>query len=287
METGEEVRISNTTIPQAMRAEFSPTGTDVAVQSDVTARNLITVGRIADGAFVGQALPTTVTDFTFSDTGELFYAEVLAQGTDTQGKSLNLTTGATRDLFTIPFRAATIGWANNGRTSHYTYTKPASLLMGYLYTIRNNTIVREPVTGNGLNVMANDTYIVYSNRQGEYYASFVYNQVTREYLTMPIVALPEKCTFSKSQNFILYCGYEFTIHPYTFPDDWYKGTISLNDSIWRIDLTESSAEQLVIPMQAIARELDITTVHHSSATRMLYFINKHDKTLWVYELLGS
>ncbi len=287
METGEETRISNTTLPQAMRAEFSPSGDSVAVQADVTARNTITVGTIENGEFIGQTLPTTARDFAFSDSGELYYSEVPTSGTDTLGRIFNLTTNTTRDLFTIPFRSASIGWAKNGRTNNYVYTKPASRLLGYMYSIAGGTIVREPIVGDGLNVIANDDYIVYSLRSGESHLSYTYNRNTGEYGTIPILPIPEKCVFSGIRKNILYCGYEYTFYDYKFPDTWYKGQISLNDSLWRVDLSESSASQLVIPKDAIGRELDITTPTHSSNTSMLYFINKHDKTLWVYELLGS
>ncbi|MFN3188246.1 MAG: hypothetical protein ACK42D_01740 [Candidatus Paceibacteria bacterium] len=287
METGEEIRVSNTTVPQAMRAEFSPSGAQVAIQADVTARNLVTVGTITNGEFTSQNLPTTVTDFTFADNGELYYSEVPASGTDTLGIALNLTTNTSRNLFTIPFRAANIGWAKEGRNTHYTYTKPASRLLGYMYSITGSTILRQPVSGNGLNVIANDDFIVYSLRSGETHLSYTYNKNTKEFGTIPILPIPEKCTFSTTQTNVLYCGYEYTFYDYRFPDTWYKGQISLNDTLWRVNIEESSAGQLVIPMQTIGRELDITSMAHSGNTAMLYFINKHDKTLWAYDLVGN
>lgn len=284
METGEEIRVSNTTVPQALTAEFSPDGTQVAIQADVTDRNLVTVGKIENGEFIGKPLPTSVTDFTFADNGELYYTEVRSQGVDTLGKALNLTTGATRDLFTIPFRAAAIDWAKGGQITNYTYTKPASRLLGYFYSINRGNIVREPISGEGLTVIANDRYAAYSLRSGDNHLSFTYNRDTKEFGTIPILPLPEKCTFASDEPSVLYCGYEYTIHDYHYPDNWYKGLISLNDSLWRVDLNDSSAVQLVIPLQTIGRELDIISPQYSASSSMLYFINKHDKTLWVYEL---
>lgn len=285
METGEEIRVSNTTLPQAMRAEFSPSGQQVAVQTDISARNIVTIGTIENGEFVGQTLPTTITDFTFKDNEELYYSEIPTGGIGTVGKTFNLATNISQDLFTIPFRATNIGWAKNRRTTHYTYTKPASLLLGYMYSITSGTITREPVTGNGLNVIANDSYIVYSLRSSETHLSYTYDRNTGKYNTIPILPIPEKCAFSDTQDNILYCGYEFTSYDYKFPDTWYKGQISFDDSLWQVDVGGSSAMQLVIPMDVIGRELDITTLTHSSDTSMLYFINKHDKTLWAFDLL--
>jgi hypothetical protein len=283
METGEEIRISNTTVPQAMRAEFSPSGKEVAIQADVTARNLVTVGRINNGEFTGQSLPATVTDFTFADTGELFYAEIPTQGTDTIGKSFNLTTGSTRELFTIPFRAATIGWAKDGRTTHYTYTKPASRLMGYLYTIRSGTIVREPVTGNGLNVIANDQYIIFTRRNGNQNESLALDRQTNTLIRLATIVIPEKCTFSKSEANVLYCAFELDIYNYNFIEEWYKGIRSFNDPIWQINLIDGSAS-VILPNNESLQPLDMYELFHSVNTLNIYFINKHNKTLWAYDL---
>jgi len=286
MKTGEEARISNTTVPQALKAEFSPSGKHVAIQADVTARNIITAGAIENGEFSGTPLSTSVTDFTFADNGELYYSEVPPQGTDTIGKALNLTTGTTRELFTIPFRFAAIGWAKDGRTTHYTYTKPASRLMGYLYSINNGTIVREPITGNGLNVLANDAYTTFTIRQGENYVSYVRKNNSTTVYQAPIPITPEKCTFISAKSDALYCAaQDFYQLTYEFPENWYKGLINFNDKLWLVSLSESSASPFANPLTITGRELDLYQLSHSPSTLMLYFINKHDKTLWVYETI--
>lgn len=285
METGEEARISNTTIAQANRAEFSPSGDQVAIQADITARNTITVGTIAEGEFTGQNLPTSITDFTFADTGELYYSEITAGGTDTLGKALNLTTSNTRDLFTIPFRSASIGWAKDGRTVHYTYTKPASRLFGYMYTISGDTVLREPVTGNGLNVIANDTHIVYTRREGEQNITYAYNRDTNSVTELAINVIPEKCTFPKLENQtdILLCAYDMGFYDYKFIDEWYKGIRSFGDAVWEIDLNSGSARN-TLASNTSGQALDIQSLLYSDDTNTLYFINKNNKTLWAYDL---
>lgn len=285
METGEEIRVSNTTIPQANKAEFSSNGTHVAIQADVTARNTITVGNIADGEFSGQTLPTSVTDFTFSDADELYYSEVATGGADTLGKSLNLTTNTTRELFTIPFRSTSIGWAKDGRTSHYTYTKPAPLLLGYMYSISGDTIQREPITGNGLNVIANDDYIVYTRREGEQNITYSYSRDTGLKTELAVVAIPEKCIFStvESEKGVLYCAFTMDFYDHKFIDEWYKGVRSFSDVVWKIDLNNGSAQN-ILPKNSSSQAIDIQSIQYSNKTMTLYFINKNNKTLWAYDL---
>lgn len=286
LETGEEIRVSNTTVPQALTAALSPDGSQVAIRADVTARNTVTVGAIENGALTSSVLGGAITDFTFADTGELYYTTVPAQGTDTIAQARNLRTGTTRELFTVPFRAAAINWAVNGRTTHYTYTKPAAQLIGYAYRIADGGIVREPISGDGLVIVANDRYLAYSVRTGNTHQPLVYNRDTQTSSPLFVLPLPEKCTFASDSLDILYCGYEFAPRDHTYPDAWYKGIINSNDSLWYLDLTDGLTSQLVVPRQAIGRELDMTLLQHSAETDMLYFINKHDKTLWVYELVA-
>ncbi len=285
METGEEVRISNTTIPQANKAEFSSSGANVAIQADVTARNTITVGTITDGEFSGQTLSTSVTDFTFSDNDELYYSEVATGGTDTLGKALNLTANTTRNLFTIPFRIASIGWAKDGRTSHYTYTKPAPRLFGYIYSISNGTILREPITGNGLNIIANDKYIVYTRREGEQNATYSYNRNTGAITELAVTMIPEKCTIPDQElpENILYCAFEMGFYDYKFIDEWYKGIRSFSDVVWKIDLDTGNAQN-ILPKNSSSQAIDIQSIQYSNETMTLYFINKNNKTLWAYDL---
>ena len=69
-----------------------------------------------------------------------------------------------------------------------------------------------------------------------------------------------------------------------FPDNWYKGLISFSDKLYKIDLEKSLAAQLVSPEQETGRELDVIDMNISQEGKVLYFINKNDNTLWMYEI---
>ncbi|PIW96926.1 hypothetical protein COZ82_02315, partial [Candidatus Kaiserbacteria bacterium CG_4_8_14_3_um_filter_38_9] len=68
------------------------------------------------------------------------------------------------------------------------------------------------------------------------------------------------------------------------PDDWYRGTRIFNDRIWEVNLNNQSATQLISPPLAVGRELDITDITIGQDDKMLYFTNKNDRTLWLYEI---
>jgi hypothetical protein len=82
----------------------------------------------------------------------------------------------------------------------------------------------------------------------------------------------------------MYCGYELTDYSYNYPDDWYRGTRSFNDRIWQLNLTTGSASQLVSPEKETGRQIDITNMNTGLDGKMLYFTNKNDNTLWLYEI---
>jgi hypothetical protein len=101
---------------------------------------------------------------------------------------------------------------------------------------------------------------------------------------IPLVFEPHKCVFGVKQTSVLYCGYEITQYGSNFPDDWYKGTRSFSDRIWRVDLNTSQATQLVNPVQASGREVDIIDMTLSADEKSLYFRNKNNNTLWQYNV---
>ena len=69
-----------------------------------------------------------------------------------------------------------------------------------------------------------------------------------------------------------------------YPNDWYQGDVSFSDNLWKIDLKNHSANQMVVPEQVAGRAVDITNLGIGNDGKMLYFINKNDNTLWLYEI---
>jgi DNA-binding beta-propeller fold protein YncE len=65
-----------------------------------------------------------------------------------------------------------------------------------------------------------------------------------------------------------------------YPDDWYQGLVTFNDSFWSIDTAQNSTTNIVSPSQKFdARDLLV-----SPDGAYLYFINKIDGTLWSYRM---
>ena len=281
--SGEEIRVSNVTIPTAETAVFSASGRFVAVRSGFTNKNEVLLVDLNDlSSIKSEVLPYNIDNFTFSVTDELLFTEITTTGA--QGRALNPSTKAIREIFTVPFQAITMVWSQDGVTPHYVYPKASSRLLGFLYAVSGDSIIRMPISGTGLTAKASADYIGFSQLVNLNQQSFVYSTKTGVVSSAPIMLTPEKCVFTHRNNATLYCGYEITDYPYTFPDDWYKGTKVFSDRIWSINFNTQSATQIISPPVSVGRELDITDMSIGLDDKMLYFTNKNDRTLWLYEI---
>lgn len=283
LESGEEIRVSNVTIPQASKAAFSPDASYVAIRSGFSNQNDVAFGSLDDTSTLSsQVLPGVIRDFAFSSRNELLFTE--ANQSNLTARALQPETRTTRTLFTVPFSAGTVQWSPDPSFAHHLYVSPASSLMGYFYTVQNGSIAREPIMSRGLMAIANSRFIAYNQLTERQHDSLFFDRVSREVSPSPIMTIPEKCTFTTATSSILYCGYQITEYFYTFPDDWHKGTRSFTDSIWEVDLETGSASQLINPLQVTGREIDIIHMTLAPNGDTLFFTNKNDRTLWMFRL---
>jgi hypothetical protein len=91
--------------------------------------------------------------------------------------------------------------------------------------------------------------------------------------------------FLDANSATLYCGYDLgSSYTYEFPDNWFRGDVAFNDRIWKIDLAKLTATQIVNPLAVAGQEIDIINMSINTIGTQLYFLNKHDNSLWTYEI---
>ena len=79
-----------------------------------------------------------------------------------------------------------------------------------------------------------------------------------------------------------FCVSPFELTELNFPDSWYKGQFISEDNIWEIG--NDAATMISSPSRTIGRSLDIINLQITTDGKMLYFINRIDNTLWLYEI---
>ncbi len=288
-ETGEEKRISATTIPVARKAAISPNGSYVMVQSKSGIGAEFTIGVLSTTSekILTRSINENVIDFEINNNYEAFYA--VQQNSSLVAKSYNFENDTSSTLFTIPFREATISWGNSGNSTHYFYPKSAAVLESPVFKVSNGKISRTPVDGYGLSAIGNSEYIlsgeVISNGVTIDYTSNFYSHNNKKIIGAILNIIPDKCVASTLFKAEFYCAHpskQFEAH--LMPDKWYAGDISFSDSFWSINAEFKAGGFLVDTFTATNREIDGIKLRLNTDETNLYFLNKNDSYLWIYEL---
>lgn len=278
--TGVEEALSRTTIPQTAQAFFSPDGESVALVTHTNYTSNVFVGSLGDAVNLeGIQLPTDAKNVRFLNNTDILYT--LAQNGVTNGFRQNLQTLSSSQLFSFPFMNIDMTWGSNLERM-YLATKPDRNHEGFIYTIENGDLKPATPSAYGLSALHNNNTMVITFIEDGTYISTIHPTDT-EQTYLPIIAPREKCVFDARIPNQLWCAAPVTIPSTTFVDDWYKGTVTSEDDLWRVDIDSGVAELYVSFKETTGRVIDVATIATSQTSTALAFINKTDQTLWLYD----
>jgi hypothetical protein len=280
--SGQENRVSNITVPTAQLASISSDGSYAAIATNasangrkVTILNLPQEGKELTSTEVSEL----VEDFTLTVDDKLLYTTLV--GDSLTGRSYDPTKNETKTLFTLPFKEARVRFGEKSTDSVYAYPKTADSLEGYIYEINGGVLNRLPISGFGLSAISGTNYILYSLNKTGTYTSFIYNTTDKTSSPSPFVGIPEKCHILNDRN-QAFCG-SADIAKQNTATDWYKGTKTTPDSLWLLQLDSNSSTILTNPKELVARDLDVIYPTASMDGVRFYFINKTDGGLWIFD----
>ncbi len=278
--TGSENRVSQISIPFASEAVISPSGDYVAVRSGYTNNNtLMLVDLTTETSPIETKLPNQVESFAFGYNNELLFTEFsLGQ---TEGRGYLPSTKTTRRLFSAPFTTHNMAWSNSSTSNHIIYTKPAASQLGYAYEITASGLKRLSISGFGLTVSQSNGVRFIGTLSGANYITTIGTR-SGTFERSPAAVIPEKCTVSAREIDVYFCASPIRLQIANYPDVWYQGKYTFDDYLWAAKPGRSTL--LVHPLQSLGRSLDIVDPQLSQDERMVYFINKTDKSLWLYEI---
>lgn len=283
LQNGAEVKISNTTIAGARVAHISKNGTFAVVQSGSDAANPLTILPLAGTSTNAITVDEPVLDFTITDDDQLLYTVTDASGVG--GKVFDIETQASRTLFTTPFRQMSVVWGDYSEAKHFVIPKPTRTLEGFLYEADKNGLSRTNISGYGLVVLPSERHILFSETADSLYSSYVKNKESDMVTTLGIPFFPSKCSISSTD--IAYCALDIGIVDESFPDNWYRGETSSIDEIWSIDLNTQNTALLINTKDVSGREIDIIDTTLSKDEMSMYFKNRNDQALWVYDVVNK
>lgn len=201
----------------------------------------------------------------------------------TIGNLLSPETGQTTSVFSSSFGEWMPQYVNKNLITMTTYA--AGSVDGYMYGLNpvNQTFSKILGPLKGLTTLTNPagTQTLISTIDNGFPVTRLVNITNGTSQSVPFVVLPEKCSWYSNDTF--YCGVTSSFPKGVYPDDWYKGLVSLSDTIWSYTISTKEARQVAIPPQT----LDIIKMESNPDAGYLFFINKINNELWSYRVGGE
>ncbi len=228
----------------------------------------------------GRFLPQNIRDLSLSKDGNsILYLQKTQEGVTgfiTEADGINK-----KNIFESHFTEWLTQWPNEDLIT--LNTKPASGIPGYLYSVNTKIKDFKKIVGgiNGLTTLTspNGLYVLIGDDSMNL---SILNRDTGEIKDINIQSLPEKCTWDKSSYYV-YCGVPQYKPAGKIPDDWYKGKISFNDNIWKIQPQTGEAGMLINILKN-NENIDTNNLKISPDSNFLYFIDKQKSILWELKL---
>lgn len=278
---GNESQVSVTTIPQTVGAVFSASGERVAITSEEGGVHSTLVASIASqsdgGSLVGKMLPLDAHEIEFATSGDsVYYLQPAAVGSI--GYVYNPTTDISKVVFSIPLRDVRVLWGE----PLYVYTTPTAQQTGHVYRVLHNRL--EYVTGGGRGLMAtryaSGTIVSYVNKE-QLSSIAVSRDDTKE---LPLWFFSDKCAAHPVLGHEIFCAVPNDVEDVSvLPDAWYMGSVSFSDTFWKVNVEQGLSSLVSDFSTETGREIDVAQIGISSDGTYIYFINKNDDSLWMFD----
>lgn len=291
----ESAKVSNTTIPKVPQVIWSPDGQSVIMRyiKDGTdnissfSANIIKATTSQDISKNPKSafLSSNINQLAINPSGDkIFYLR--NQEGESTGVISNIDGSKKNPIFRSAVTEWLVSWPNKDTIA--LATKPSFASLGYLFFINAKTGASNKILSdvNGLTILVSSSTknILYSESIDDSIKLNYYNLKNNLNKTLSFKTLPEKCVWSKTEEFVVYCAVPKMIDVGDYPDVWYQGLISFNDSVWRVDTKTNSSELIFDIQKESGNEFDIVDPFLSDNDEYLFFTNKKDLTLWSLSL---
>lgn len=166
---------------------------------------------------------------------------------------------------------------------------PSYGIPGYLYKVDPNSNKMVRLLGDipALTTTINPTgdKVLYAG-SGESYVTGIHTLSQHNTVNIPLKVVPEKCAWGTVRTELAYCSVPKELTEKGFPDNWYQGVVSYEDTLWVIDTDAVANTNIVIKLsQEGGEKIDAINLFFGPNDDYLYFTNKVDNALWSYRLV--
>lgn len=281
-------RLSNTTIPKITDAIWIDGDNFIArfLSDDLKTQKTFnaTLLEQKDGSYqtVGSYMEDNIKDLYVKNEDLYLYTKKtsLNNGLITKKEGLNLT-----QVVNNPFADWKIDKVVGNKA--YLYPTPSAFAFGYLFSLDIKTGDLQTLISDKLGGIFNISYnaknVLISLTSRSKPNLYVYNFKNGEGKSLKVKTLASKCVWS-SDNINIYCGVPNKIESASYPDDWYKGSISFSDSIYEINTKSLESKKLIDLSIYTPYDIDVGKLQLSTNERYLLFIDKQTEFLWALRL---
>lgn len=277
-ETGVFERISNTTIAKARNSVWSDDGHFVLIQFEEDQTGNLksflagveenrTETEELDGFFMEDNLRSPV----FSPSGTMLAYLVETRG-GSEVRVFDTETEEVSVVFQSPVSEWVLSWPNE--EGLVLTTSPSGISRGFSYKKPLGVGGFEKVVGGffGLTTKVSpDNLVIFSAFSGN--SVHLFQKRGGENINLSPDTLPEKCS---SLDGVFVCGVPNSIPSGLYPDNWYKGNVSFNDSVWAL-YPNSGFSDLLYSEGGV---FDVVKPQISDDGGLFLFVNKKDSGLW-------
>ncbi len=289
-----ERKFSGTVIPKIYEAFFGNSGNSVIMRylkgtstkietfAGTLPPEILGGDSTGENEVRGTFLPENITDMSISPDGKsAFY--LFNSGETTVGTILDFASGKKSQTFDSAFNEWLSFWP--GAKTITLTTKPSYVAPGYMYkidlTTKNLVRVMDGMYGLTTLQSPDGKMVLYADNT---LTLGIYHTDTKISESLGVRTLPEKCVWSKNSD-IIYCSAPKVVIGTNYPDSWYRGEISFEDQIWKINPLLGSALILLDPVTVDGgEEMDGIKLSLDSEEKYLFLVNKKDSFLWKVEL---
>jgi len=237
----------------------------------------------------GKSLPDNIIGYAVSPKKDRIFMLINDNGTGV-GYTSNFNGTSPVQIFTTPLIQVNVEWPSDNVIA--ITTKGASDQRGFLYFVNPKTGVWNkilgPLPGLSTKVSTDAKYIFISaTGNADNIVTSIYNVATRKGTDGIIRTLADKCVWGNFYKDMVYCAVPSQPVKAVYPDDWYKGTISLIDKIWQSNATTGEIKLISSIVDTSDRVIDAFNLGLDPKDNFLIFMNKNDLSLWSLDLVSG
>jgi len=278
---GETVRLSNLTMPGVLDAVWNSDKSRAIIsfldKNELKRFSTLYVGTSTEGVFLDNGAG----NIAFAPAGDKI-GYFLRTGTSYSFITSSPDGKNKKSVYSTAVPDFEVSWISNQLLS--LKTKSSAFAPSALATLSTSGVFTIMVSEkNGLDVLwsPDQNTFLYSEtkREGRDLALFLATLAKpKEAKALSFKTLPEKCAWSLNPA-VLYCAIPRDLERSTLPDSWWRGDISFEDVLWKIN-TATGETSLLLDEPGF----DMINLFTSRDENYIFFINKKDSALWSLKL---